>query len=150
MLIITILANGIDLNNILKSTAIVLILVLVAGAVTYFWIDNDSVQSATNPDISSSINLLQIYIVVFTIGISIMGFIGYKSMRELTEETAKRTAENIIETQIEKIISDASDKAVPLLLEEFKLEIRNRDADIHSIKTTLNLTGGEDSDKSNS
>lgn len=150
MLIITILANGIDLNNILKSTAIVLILVLVAGAVTYFWIDNDSVQSTTNPDISSSINLLQIYIVVFTIGISIMGFIGYKSMRELTEETAKRTAENIIETQIEKIISDASDKAVPLLLEEFKLEIRNRDADIHSIKTTLNLTGGEDSDKSNS
>lgn len=79
-----------------------------------------------------------------------MGFIGYKNLQKIAESTAKKTATDIIKEEIPAISNKITTIAMPVLIEEFRSALKEKDKDIKDIKSGLNLMEGGNNDKPNS
>ena len=99
------------------------VFVIMAVGVTFVSFGSVSSTEVLN-SVSAPINLLQIYIVVASLGLSILGFFGYQRIKEsaaeLANKMAKDTAEKYMKNNIEGITNTTVQQVLPTVLTETK------------------------------
>ena len=104
----------------------VLVFIAICISIVFFTYFEFPKGDITRSSIGTSIDLLQLYIVVFTIGISMLGFLGYKNIKNAAiESVEKQVVEKVIEPKIAMAHADI-DKKIRDFKESLDVEFTKR------------------------